>query len=322
MQTRLSQIAMAATLLLASAASSSAQNYPAKPVRVIVPLSAGSVTDLAIRAVGVEMATHTGQPWIVDNRPGGAMVIGADVCAKAAPDGYTLCVVSSDTMSFNPYTMPNLPYDPERDFKPITNLFYVIEGIIATSAVPAGSIAELKTAAAAKSLNFGTLGPGSTPDVFRLWLNDRWKAKFVDVAYKGGGDVATALFKAEIDVARIGLGNIAAQLGDGKVKVLAVSSDARSPLLPNAPTLTEVGLGEYPVRVWWGLVAPAATPDAIVDKVNADLNQVLREPKTASFLSERYLETKAGTKQEFAAFLKTDRSKIGDLLKHYNIQHQ
>ncbi len=312
-------LVIGACLLTGTAA---AQTYPARPVRVIVPLSAGAVTDVTLRAIGKEMAARSGQPWIIDNRPGAAMAIGAELCAKASPDGYTLCAVSSDTMSFNPALRTTLPYDPGRDFRPITNLFNVIEGVVGSGTLAAGSIAELKTLAASKSLNVGTLGPGSTPDVFRRWLGDQWKTKFVDVPYKGGGDVATALLSGEIDFARIGVGNLAGLVNQGKVKLLAVSSAARSPLMPDAPTLAETGLGAYPVHVWWGLVAPAATPDAVIAKVNADVNAVIREPATAEFLTKQFLEPTAGTPQEFAAFLKADRAKIGELIKAYDIPPQ
>ena len=312
-------VVIGACLLTGTAA---AQTYPARPVRVIVPLSAGAVTDVTLRAIGKEMAARSGQPWIIDNRPGAAMAIGAELCAKASPDGYTLCAVSSDTMSFNPALRTTLPYDPDRDFRPITSLFNVIEGVVGSGAVAAGSIAELKTLAASKSLNVGTLGPGSTPDVFRRWLGEQWKTKFVDVPYKGGGDVATALLSGEIDFARIGVGNLAGLVNQGKVKLLAVSSAARSPLMPDAPTLAETGLGAYPVHVWWGLVAPAATPDAVIAKVNADVNAVIREPATAEFLTKQFLEPTAGTPQEFAAFLKADRAKIAEMIKTYDIPPQ
>lgn len=313
-------LAIAGTIILAGAAA--AQTYPTRPVRVIVPLSAGAVTDVTMRAIGKEMAERSGQPWIIDNRPGAAMAIGAELCAKAAPDGYTLCAVSSDTMSFNPALKTSLPYDPEHDFRPITNLFNVIEGVVGSGALPAKSMSELKTLASSKSLNVGTLGPGSTPDVFRRWLADQWKTKFVDVPYKGGGDVATALLSSEIDFARIGIGNLAGLVNQGKVKLLAVSSAARSPLMPNAPTLAESGLGSYPVHVWWGLVAPARTPDAVIAKVNADVNAVFKAPAMAEFLSKQFLEPVAGTPQEFAAFLKTDRAQIGAMIKAYNIPPQ
>ena len=311
-------VAIVGTVLSGTAG---AQNYPARPVRVIVPLSAGAVTDVTMRAIGKDMAAQSGQPWIIDNRPGAAMAIGAELCAKAAPDGYTLCAVSSDTMSFNPALRTKLPYDPARDFRPITNLFYVTEGVVGSGKLAANSIGELKALAASKSLNVGTLGPGSTPDVFRRWLADQWKVTFVDVPYKGGGDVANALLTSEIDFARIGIGNLAGLVNQGKVKLLAVSSAKRSPLVPNAPTLAESGIA-YPVHVFWGLVAPAGTPDAVIAKVNADVNAVIRKPDIAGFLTKQFLEPVTGTPQAFAAFLKEDRHRVAEMIKAYKIPPQ
>jgi tripartite-type tricarboxylate transporter receptor subunit TctC len=300
-----------------------AQSYPNKPIKVIVPLPAGSVTDVAVRAIGTEIAAKLGgQPWVVDNRPGGAMVIGAELCAKAPADGYTLCVIGPDAMSFNPYMLASLPYDPDKDFTPITDLFNVIEGVIRSSSLSANSMAEFKAAAAAKSLNFATLGPGSTPDVFRHWLSDQWKVNLVEVSYKGGADVANALFKAEVEVGRIGIGNVVSQLSEGKIKVLAVSSPERSPLLPSVPTLAESGLGAYPVNVWWGLAGPAKLPDAAVARINDALKAVFAEPKMKEFLDKQFLVSRLGTPQEFAAFLKADRANVADLLKKYNVPRQ
>ncbi len=194
-----------------------AQTYPSRPIRMIVPIAPGSVTDVAARLMAQELTDRMGQPVIVENRPGANMVIGGAECAKAAPDGYTLCVVSPDTMSFNPFTIPNLPYDPDRDFRPVTNMYYVIEGLVAKQALPANSVAELRTLAAARpgALNFGTLGARTTTDMYRLWLGELWKTSFVGVPYKGGSEIIGALLTGTIDVSKIGVGNMAGQL-DGR----------------------------------------------------------------------------------------------------------
>src|SRR5262245_63017297 len=144
-----------------------AQTYPTRPIRMIVPIAPGSVTDVAARLTAQELSDRMGAPVIVENRPGANMVIGGAECAKAAPDGYTLCVVSPDTMSFNPFTVPNLPYDPDKDFRPVTNMYYVIEGLVAKQALPANSVAELRALAAARpaALKLGTPAPRTPPDI-------------------------------------------------------------------------------------------------------------------------------------------------------------
>ena len=171
-----------------------------------------------------------GQPVIVENRPGANMVIGGAECAKAAPDGYTLCVVSPDTMSFNPFTVPNLPYDPDKDFRPVTNMYYVVEGLVAKQALAANSVDELRALAAARpgALNFGTLGARTTTDMYRLWLGEFWKTSFVGVPYKGGSEIIAALLAGTIDVSKIGVGNMAGQLDEKKLKVLALRSSGRN----------------------------------------------------------------------------------------------
>ncbi len=173
-----------------------AQNYPNRPIRLIVPISAGAVTDVASRLMAQELSDRLGgNPVIVENRPGASMVIGGAECAKSSGDGYTLGVVSPDTMSFNPFTVPNLPYDPDRDFRPVTNMYYVVEGLIGRQDLSANSIDELKKLAIARpgTVNFGTLGARTTTDMYRLWLNEKWKTDFVSVPYKGGNEIVGAL---------------------------------------------------------------------------------------------------------------------------------
>lgn len=173
-------LALAANLAIAQTA------YPAKPIRVIVGIAPGSVTDLVMRAVAQELTPRLGQPLVIENRPGGNMIIGADACAKSAPDGYTLCVLGVDALSTNVHTIEKLPYDPERDLKPVSNLFYVLEALVVNPGVPVSTVAELRAFAAARpgALNFGTLGPDSSPDLFLGWLRDQWKAEMTAVPYK------------------------------------------------------------------------------------------------------------------------------------------
>lgn len=309
-----------AALAIAWALPAAAEDYPNRPIRVIVPLTAGSVTDVVMRAIGAELSVRMGKPWVIDDRPGGNMVIGHEACARAAPDGYTLCAISSAGMSFNPFLVSNLPYDPGRDFAPIVNMFTVIEGVVATGALPVSSIAALRALATAKSssLNFATLGQGSTPDVFRQWLNEKWGTGLVGVSYKGGGEVASALLKGEVELGRIGVGNVAAQLQTGAIKILAVDSLARSPLLPAVPTTREVDLA-YPIRPWWGLAAPAGTPDPIILTLNSEIRRLFEAPHIAEFMAKQFIEPTQGASTEFAKFLEFDRAQVGQLVEKYKI---
>ena len=320
----MNKFGIAAVLSMAFAATgqnADAQSYPNRSIRLVVPIAAGSVTDVAARLMAQELSSHLGgNAVIVENKPGASMVIGGAECAKSPPDGYTLCVVSPDTMSYNPYTVPNLPYDPDRDFRPVTNMYYVVEGLIVKQAVPANSIADLHKLASqpGSALNFGTLGGGTVTDMYRLWLNDTWKTNIVGVPYKGGSEIVSALLGGTIDVSKIGMGNIGGQLSDGKIKVLAVRSSKRNELLPDVPTLDEAGLGGFPGGpIFWGVVAPRATPDAIVAKLHKELTEILRSPKFTEFAKKQFLEIDANSPEQFAAFLKQDRENAGKVIKAY-----
>jgi len=315
--------ALIATLALASTAAL-AQDYPTRLVRLIVPLPAGSTTDVVMRATAQELAPRLGQPVVVENKPGGNWVIGAEACRASAPDGYTLCVMNSDAIAFNPHILSSLAYDPAKDFAPVTNLFFLFEGILGAAALPASSIAELRDYAAKNpgKLNFGTLGPGSSNDVFRQWLVQHWNVDIPGIPYKGGAPVVTALFAGEIDVTKIGMGNIAGQLNSGKVRILAIQGTQRSKLLPNVPTLQEAGLGGFPLRVWWGLFMRAGSPDAAVKRVNAEFLKLYREPKMAEYLESQFVEVAVAAPEEFAAFTRAERERAAQVVKDFHIPRQ
>src|SRR5664280_2343823 len=254
------------------AASAQAQTYPDRPIRLIVSIAAGSVTDVIMRTAAVELTPLLGgQPFVIENRGGASGIVAAQACGQAAPDGYTLCVIYHSTMSYNPLLFDKLPYDPDRDLVPVARLFFLNEGLFVSNELGVNSVAELKKLAQAKpdSLNYATLGDGSFPDLFLKWVNNQWGTKIVGVPYKGGGPAAQALAANQVQLTRFGIGNFLGLIQGGKVKALAVSSDKRSPLLPNVPTFAEVGFGGYPGQDWWGLAAPKGTPPEIVNKVNA-----------------------------------------------------
>jgi tripartite-type tricarboxylate transporter receptor subunit TctC len=301
-----------------------AQDYPARPLRMIVPLPPGATTDIVMRASVQELSHRLGQPIVVENRPGGNWVIGAEACRAAPADGYTLCVVNSDAMVFNPLLLSNLPYDPAKDFVPVTNLFFLFEGILAKAALPVAVIAELQAYARQNpgKVNFGTLGPGSSNDVFRQWLVKQWQVDMTGIPYKGGGNVVAALLAGEIDVTKIGMGNVVGQLNSGKLKVLAIQGTQRSKIVPNVPTLAEAGLGAYPLRVWWGLVMKASVSDAAVRRINAEVVKLYREPKMAEYLESQFVEVAVGAPQEFADFMTSERARAPEMVKAFNIPRQ
>ena len=296
-----------------------AQTWPAQSIKMIVPIAPGSVTDVASRFLAQELQARLGQPVVVVNRPGGNMVIGAQECARAEPDGYTFCVLGADALSYNPFLLDQLPYDPDKDFRPVTNMYFVKEVVLASENTPAKTMSEMKALAQARpgKLNFGTLGGGSTVDIFRKWLSDEWKAEFAAVPYKGGSEIVNAALGGQIDITRIGLGNVAGFFNDPRLKPLAVRSEKRLAELPNVQTTNEAGIGSYPGLPWWGLVAPAKTPEAIIERVGKEVRDILLQPKSQEFMSRQFLETAVDTSEAFAAFLRKDRAAAGSLISKY-----
>ncbi|MBL0419128.1 tripartite tricarboxylate transporter substrate binding protein [Ramlibacter sp. AW1] len=308
----------AAAAALATAGFAAGQSdYPTKPIRLIVPLAPGSVTDAVLRSAAQELQPRLGQPIVIDNRPGASGIVGTDACAKAPADGYTVCAVYLASMSINPHTVARLPYDPDRDLAPIGKLFYVTEVLFVPANLPVANLAELRAYAARNptQVNFGTLGEGSLQELFVAWLNSEWKTSIAGIPYKGGGPISSAIASGELQAGMMGVGNFVGLMQGNKVRALAVSAEQRSPLLPHVPTMKEAGLGGFSSHVWWGLAAPAGTPAAAINRLNTEFNRLLREPRFAEFLQSRYLVPAGGTAQEFASFLKADREQAASLVK-------
>ena len=310
---------LACALVAVCTTTANAQDYPDKPIRMIVSIAAGSVTDVIMRAASKEVETKLGQPLVIENRGGAAGILGGQACAQSPGDGYTLCVIYHSTMSYNPVMFDKLPYNPETDFIPVTRLFLLTEGIFINADLPTKTVAELKALAQSKpeSLNFATLGNGSFPDLFRVWLNNQWGTKIVGVPYKGGGPAAQALSSDEVQLTRFGIGNFRGAMDAGRVRVLAVTSEARSPIVPDVPTFKEAGL-DYPGQGWWGLAVPKGTPAPIVDRIHEAFVTVFNDPKFIAYLVSQSVVSATTTQNGFAEFLKADRKAAEDLVKIAN----
>jgi len=316
-------LALVACLVVWSSAGR-ADNYPNRPIKIIVSIAAGSVTDVIMRTAAAQLQQRLGQPVVVENLGGAAGIVGGQTCAQAAPDGYTICVIYHSTMSYNPLLFSNLPYNPDTDFAPVTRLFWLIEGVFVPASLNVDSVAALKTLAQAKpdGLNYATLGEGSFPDLFLRWLNNQWNTRIVGIPYKGGGPAAQALAAGEVQMTRFGVGNFMGLIQAGQVKALAVTSEQRSPLLPEVPTYAEVGWGAYPGRGWWGLAVPKATPAAIVDTLNAAFVKLFTEPQFMAFLDKNAVVSATTTPEGFAQFLKVDRQAAEVLIKIANAKRE
>ena len=272
-----------------------------------------------MRAAAREIETKLGQPLVIENLGGASGILGGQACAQASGDGYTLCVIYHSTMSYNPVMFDKLPYDTETDLVPVTRLFFLREGLFISAELPAMSVAELKTLAQSNpdGLNYATLGNGSFPDLFRIWLNNQWGTRIVGVPYKGGGPAAQALSTNEVQLTRFGIGNFRGAMDAGKVRVLAVTSENRSPLLPDVPTFKEAGL-DYPGQGWWGLAVPKGTPNPIVDKINATFVAVFNDPKFVEYLNSQSVVSAPTSPAAFLDFLKADRKAAEDLVRIAN----
>jgi tripartite-type tricarboxylate transporter receptor subunit TctC len=308
MPRRVAACASISTLLMVWALPASAQTYPDRPIRVIVPIAAGSVTDVIMRATASELAPRIGQSFVVENKGGASGIPGAQACAQAAPDGYTLCLVYHNTLSINPLMFNKLPYDADKDFTLITNLYLLVEALFVSSALNVSTAAELRAYAQAHptALNYGTLGPGSNPEMFLKWMNQKWSVNIVGIPYRGGGPIAQALVAGELQIAKMGLGNFLGLMGTGKIKPLAVAAARRSVLAPEVPTLAEAGI-DFPPFGWWGLAAPKGVPGPIVERLNAEFVKLYREPKFVEYLEKQAVLPAPGSPADFATFLKKDR---------------
>lgn len=287
-----------------------AQEYPSKPIRVIIPYVAGGVLDVLMRTLNQVVSESIGQPVLIDNRPGASSQISLSACAKSAPDGYTICTTSGEGMSFGPNFFASLPYDPDKDFIPITNLVWINGVIAANGEMPFNTIGEMLAYAKSKpgALNWGSFGAASTPHIYLEWIKHRGGVNITHVPYKGVAQVFPAMLSGEIQVAYYAMGIVLPQFRSGKVKVLAVTQPQRSPYLPNVPTLVEQGI-DPGITAWFGLFAPARTPRPIIDRLNAEFVKALRNPN----FQERFLKVQAydavgNSPEEFADFIKADRA--------------
>ncbi len=310
---------LGAAVVGAFATSADAQSYPDRSIRMIVSIAPGSLTDVIMRAAANELTPRLGQPIVIDNRGGAAGIPAGQACAQASPDGYTLCVIFHNTLSFNPVMFSNLPYDADKDFALITRLFFLIESLAVTPSLEVKSVAELQALAQSKTraLNYGTLGAGSAPELFLKWLNNQWNTEIVGIPYRGGGPIAQALAAGDIQIGSVGLGNFLALAQAGKLRLLAVAAPKRSPLAPEVVTFEEAGIG-YRWRGWWGLAAPKGTPKPILDRVGGEFVRLFSDPSFVAFLDKQAVVSAPTTPQEFAAFVQQDRQAASDLIRLAN----
>jgi tripartite-type tricarboxylate transporter receptor subunit TctC len=284
------------------------QSYPDRPIRLISPNPAGGANDTIVRIIAAKMSTILGVSFVVDNRGGAGGKIGAEAVARATPDGYTLLAGSVSTHSFAPVVTPRLGYDPIKDFEPISLLALVQNVLVVSPALPVRTIAELVALAKARpgKLNYASGGPGSTSHfaVAMFVALAGIQSDTVHVPYKGGAPALAATMANETQFYFGPMAGMVPFIEAGSVKALAVSGEARSPSLPDVPTMREAGQPKYKAVGWFGLMAPAATPAPIVAQLSAAVAEAAKSPEVVAGLRVQGIEPASSTPGEFAAFIR------------------
>jgi tripartite-type tricarboxylate transporter receptor subunit TctC len=304
--------AVTATLIATTAF---AQQYPSKPVRFVVPYAAGGATDLIARVIGERLSAHLGQPFVIDNRPGAATLLGAQLVAKAEPDGYTLLMATSTTLAINASLYKNLPYDPVKDFAPISLAIQHPFVLLVDPKLPAHNVKELVALAKSKpgQLAYASGGSGSFPHLAMAMFQAMTGIDVIHVPYKGSAPALTDLMGGQ--VAMIFDNTALTYVKSGKIRALAVTTKDRLSVMPDVPTLQEAGVPGYELAAWQGVIAPAGTPRPVVDKLNANIVQLLREPETIARLTGDGGQIITSTPDQFASYIKSEIGRFAKIVK-------
>lgn len=293
-----------------------AEEYPSKPIRLVAPYPPGSVTDLLARMIGQKLTESWKQPVIVDNRGGGGSVIGTDTVAKAPPDGYTILMVAPD-LAINQSLHSKLPYDAQKSFAPVTLLVTSPTVLIVNPSLPVGNLRELIAYAKARPgrLSYASGGNGTVGHLGMEMLKNMGGIDMLHVPYKGTAAVVSAVLAGEVQVAFAQMSTVRPHALSGKLRVLANASGVRAQAMPDVPTVAEAGLPGYKADVWFGLVAPAGTPGAIVSRLNREIGSILNMPDVRAQLLSQGIEPRPGTADEFAALIDTEIVKWGEIVR-------
>lgn len=303
------------SIILATGAG--AQNYPARPVKLLVGFPAGGGLDVLARIVGQRVGEQWGQPVIVDNRPGAGSNIAGEAAARSAADGYTLLHTNIALMSINPAMYSKMTFSPMRELTPVIQLVNLPLAVMVRADSPFNSLKDLVEYARANpgKLNFGSGGNGGVPHLALELLNSSYGLRITHVPYKGSADAVKDLLGGPIDVMCDAISVGLAQIKAGKLKALAVTTDQRHPALPDTPTTSEAGYPKFQVTGWQGWVAPAGTPRAVVERINAEANRAIADPATRAKLFEQGYLPAGGSVDAFAKQLASDQIKWAELVK-------
>ncbi|WP_128000801.1 Bug family tripartite tricarboxylate transporter substrate binding protein [Piscinibacter defluvii] len=294
-----------------------AQSWPTKPIRIVVPFPPGGGTDIIARETSQRVAKATGWTFVIDNKPGAGGNLGVDSVAKAPPDGYTLVLGQSSNLAINPTLYTKLPYDPQKDLLPIVLVANAPLVMVTGMTTPYKTLADAVNAAKAKpgQINFASPGNGTVAHLTSELFQKAAGVKTQHVPYKGAAQALTDVVSGTVDLYMSSVPTLLAQIRQGKLRPLAVTSAKRVDDLPNVPTIGESGYPGFDAVTWFGLLAPAGTPKDVVARLNAEFNKVLKEPETAKRLGDEGADAAGGTPEQFAALIRDEIPRWGKVVK-------
>jgi tripartite-type tricarboxylate transporter receptor subunit TctC len=312
---------LAATGATWMATGAPAQQWPTKPIRIIVPFPPGQSTDILARVMADQLTKALGQQVVAENRPGAGGSIGADVAAKAPPDGYTLVMVTISTHGIAPAIYPRLPYDVQKDFAPIANIGLTPQVLMASLKSGIGSVQDLiAKAKAGGDFNYGSSGNGSASHLAVEMLRSAAGIKLTHVPFKGNADALLALQSGDIQLMSDAIPGAVGPVRTGKVKALGIADQRRSPFLPDLPTIAGQGLQGVVAVGWIGLSAPARTPEPILDKISAEVMRILKQPEVLARLNDLAFVPAGESRQEFEAYIALENTKWSKIVRDAGVK--
>lgn len=306
-------------------AAAGAEDFPVRPLRLLVPFAPGGNTDILARSVGPKLAEKWGKPVVIDNRPGGAGVIACDIVANAAPDGHTLLVGSTGELAVNPSLFRKLSYDVNRDFAPISRGTISPLLLVKHPSFSARTVKELIDLAKAKpgAISYASVGVGSPMHLSGELLKIVTGTNLVHIPYKGGAPATAALLGGqEAQIGFVGMGPVLPHVKAGRLQAMAISTAKRSSLVPDVPTLQEEGVKNFDTSIWFAFLAPAKTPKAVISALNAEIVRALGQPDVQKFLLNTGVEIAPGSPAELAAFIRSETAKYGKVIQQARIEQQ
>jgi tripartite-type tricarboxylate transporter receptor subunit TctC len=315
--------ALLATLAIALAPlASAAEDYPQRTVKIVVPFAPGGSTDVVARILADKLSADLKQSFVIENRPGAGGNIGADVVAKAAPDGYTLLMGTTGVLAINKYLYKDMSYDPDRDFAPVSYTSLITNMLVVSPGVPAKTVPELIALARAKpgALTFASSGAGSSTHLSGELFKSMAGVDILHVPYKGSSQALTDVMAGQVTMLFDNAPSSMPYVQQGKLRAIAVTSLKRMPTLPDVPTIDESGVKGYESLSWSGIVAPAATPKAVIAKLNAAIEKVLAQEDVRKQFANLGVEAVGGPPEAFTRQIRTESEKWGKVVKAANIR--